>query len=167
MKKDGLFATGDLDGSLLSDHEFEVVDHWGKEHSVVKKNGEWGLLTKDEFVLNEDLTFFIPDRPALAKVCANDPKRECTERAIFAFIGKNLRYPAKARKNEEEGIVVAEFIVSKEGEIHSPKILRGVSKSLDAETIRVINKLPAMIPGEVDGKAVATILRLPIRFRLQ
>ena len=51
-----------------------------------------------------------------------------------------------------QGQVVIQIVIDKDGKIHDPKIVRGVSPELNAEAIRVISNMPQWIPGKQKGK---------------
>lgn len=85
---------------------------------------------------------------------------------MMKFLSNNIRYPSLAMENEEEGNVFVEFIVNANGSISDVKILRGVSKELDREAIRVVKRMPDWKPAEVDGKKVKSRYILPINFVL-
>ncbi len=86
------------------------------------------------------------------------------EAAMHKFIGNNLRYPIDAMQNKISGVVITRFIVSKTGEIKDATVLRGVSKSLDNEALRVINQMPKWKPGMQKGEPVSVFFTMPIRF---
>jgi TonB family protein len=88
------------------------------------------------------------------------------EKAMFAFIKDNVKYPKEDRKEKREGRVLASFKIASTGEIEDIKILKGVSPTIDAEVIRVIGIMPNWIPAKQNGKAVSTILSLPVSFAL-
>ena len=46
------------------------------------------------------------------------------------------------------------------------KILRGVSPTIDAEAIRVVEAMPKWEPGKQRGKAVRVSQTLPMKFTL-
>ena len=79
---------------------------------------------------------------------------------LTKFLSDNLKRPTEA----VEGTVYASFIVNEDGSITEAKILRGIGKSYDEEVIRVINLMPKWIPGKQNGKAVATLFNIPVKF---
>jgi protein TonB len=89
--------------------------------------------------------------------------------AMFTFINGNITYPKYERSNNIQGNVYVKFIVEKDGSITNPVILKSVtgSENLDAEVIRIINKMPNWTPGEHRGKSVRSNMTLPIRFVLK
>ncbi|QIK58745.1 energy transducer TonB [Dysgonomonas sp. HDW5A] len=86
--------------------------------------------------------------------------------ALIAFLGNNLKYPLDAEKQKIEGRVLVQFIVSTTGDVENITILQKLSPSCDEEAIRVTQLMPKWIPGEMKGKKVNTIFKLPFNFSL-
>lgn len=86
--------------------------------------------------------------------------------SFMTYIGKNLHYPAEARKANVQGTVIVQFVVDEQGNITQPKIRRGVSPELDAEALRIIQNSPRWNPAEDQGKKVKQSINLPISFSL-
>lgn len=80
---------------------------------------------------------------------------------------QNMKYPVEAMNKKEQGKVIVQFIVSENGEVSEPKIIRSVSPALDKEACRVVLAMPKWNPGKLKGKPVAVRYMLPITFRLQ
>jgi TonB family protein len=85
---------------------------------------------------------------------------------LMRFISHNVRYPQEAIENDIQGKVYISFIVEKDGSISGVRVVRGVSKELDFEAIRVVCYFPNFIPGKCDGQTVRSRYNLPINFRL-
>lgn len=101
--------------------------------------------------------------------CEDLPKAErkaCGDKKMLEFIYQNLRYPAQARENGVEGTVVVSFIVEKNGKITEPKIVREIGSGCGDEVLRVVNLMPAWVPGKQRGEAVRVQFNLPVRFKL-
>ena len=79
----------------------------------------------------------------------------------------NMKYPVEAMNKKEQGKVIVQFIVSENGEVSEPKIIRSVSPALDKEACRIVLAMPKWNPGKLKGKPVAVRYMLPITFRLQ
>lgn len=86
--------------------------------------------------------------------------------ALMKFMTDNIRYPEKARKENTKGKVFIKFVVSKEGKVKNAEILKGVSKDLDEEALRVVKAMPDWKPGTKNGKAADVEMTLPIMFAL-
>ncbi len=85
---------------------------------------------------------------------------------IYKFISQDINYPTKAKQAREEGRVYVSFIINKEGAVRNPKIVRGVSPTLDSAALHTISKLPQWKPGENHGKKVEVEFTIPVNFRL-
>lgn len=89
--------------------------------------------------------------------------------AMLKYLGENIHYPEIA---SELGISASKlfvrFRVSDQGVISDIKVIKGVANcpECDAEYIRVIKAMPNWIPGKIDGKAVNSVLSLPIQIHL-
>lgn len=94
------------------------------------------------------------------------PQFQGGEAAMHKFIVQNVKYPAIDRESGIQGKVYVKFVVEVDGSITHIEIVRGVSKTIDAECIRVIKKMPKWIPGEQAGKKVRCRYTLPFAFKL-
>ena len=85
---------------------------------------------------------------------------------LLGFLSKTIKYPAEAEKAGKQGRVLATFVVRKDGSISDARVVKSVDPLLDAEALRVINAMPAWIPGTQNGKPVNVKYTVPISFRL-
>jgi len=95
----------------------------------------------------------------------SDEKRNCSNQEVMNYIVSTLSYPEAARLEGIEGIVYISFIVSKEGKVMSPKILKDIGGGCGTEAIRVIQSMPNWIAGELKENKVNVELQLPIQFQ--
>ena len=86
---------------------------------------------------------------------------------LMTFLSQNVRYPEAAHKAGQQGRVIANFVVEKDGSITEACVVKSVSPELDAEALRVISSMPNWIPGMQNGEAVRVKYTVPITFRLQ
>ena len=98
---------------------------------------------------------------------SKEEKKKCSDRALLTFLKQHLNYPAIARENGVEGIVVIRFIVEENGEISGAKIIRDIGAGCGQEALRVVNKMPAWKPGRQRGHEVRVQYNLPVHFKLQ
>ena len=77
------------------------------------------------------------------------------------YLARNIKYPTIAQKNKEQGRVILQMIVGKDGSISNIKVLRSISPLLDAEAIRVVSTMPKWEPGQQGGQAIAVEYTLP------
>lgn len=87
--------------------------------------------------------------------------------ALMQYLASNIKYPEEAQKKGEQGRVIVQFVVNKEGNIENAQVYRRVSTLLDAEALRVVRTMPKWSPGRYNGKIVKTKCTLPIVFRLK
>ncbi|WP_367393014.1 energy transducer TonB [Lewinella sp. LCG006] len=98
-------------------------------------------------------------------------KRQCSDRAIMAFIGQHVRYPAIAKENGVSGTAVIRFVVEKDGSLTQIEIVRDPGATLGQEAQRVVQLMadsaPKWSPGKQQGRPVRVQFNLPVRFKLE
>ena len=87
--------------------------------------------------------------------------------SLYAFIGRNIKYPEMAKKNKIEGRVFVTFVVEKDGQVSSAKILRDIGGGCGEEALRVVNSMPKWKPGTQRGNPVRVQFNLPVMFKLK
>jgi TonB family protein len=88
--------------------------------------------------------------------------------SIYSFVRRNFIFPEDAIKSKKEGRIFVSFIIEKDGSVSNVVISRGVSRSLNAEAIRVIQALPQFEkPAYSKGEAVRSLFVIPINAKLQ
>ena len=83
--------------------------------------------------------------------------------ALKKFLLKNIRQPDDLQAGEKI-LVLASFVVSKDGGIEQVKIINSGRGDLDKEVLRVIAKMPAWKPGRQNGHEVSVYFNLPVTF---
>jgi len=86
---------------------------------------------------------------------------------LMRFIAGNVKYPKDAVKRKIQGQVVVRFVITKEGKVTDPHVLKSVHHLLDEEALRVISLMPDWIPGTLNEKPVSVYFNLPISFKLK
>lgn len=84
--------------------------------------------------------------------------------ALLAFIGKNMRYPAQARRMQIAGTVYVSFVVDKEGKIEDVQVVKGIGSGCDEEAARVVRLFPSWSVGKQRGRPVKVRFTLPLKF---
>lgn len=82
------------------------------------------------------------------------------------YLSKNIVYPAQAVTEKIEGRVLLQFVVSKRGRIKDVEVVKSAHPLLDAEAVRVLERMPRWVPGQKDGKPVNVKFSLPVTFKL-
>lgn len=88
-------------------------------------------------------------------------------KAFMTYLKRHLKYPAQARKEKRQGVVVVQFIVEKDGDITSPTIVRGLEAQMDSAALNVIREMPSWLPGKDHGNAVRCKCSVPVQFKIE
>jgi periplasmic protein TonB len=87
--------------------------------------------------------------------------------ALMTYLGNNIHYPPKAKKDNVQGKAVIRFVVKKDGTIGNVEIVRDLEDGCGAEAKRVVAAMPAWKPGKMNGGPVSVYYTLPVSFKLQ
>ncbi len=101
------------------------------------------------------------------KVVNHYPSFVGGDKKMYAFLGKQMRYPPTAQDNNIQGRVYVSFVVEKNGKISDIRILKSPHPELSKETLRVVRKMPRWEPGIDQNRKVRVRFNLPIVFKLQ
>jgi protein TonB len=115
-----------------------------------------------------DVPFAIIEDVPLFPGCENVPKekrKECFQEKIQAHIKKNFQYPEAAIDAGHQGKVFVSFIIEKDGSVKIAN-MRAPYPTLEKEALRIMSKLPKMVPGKQRGKPVRMTMSIPITFKL-
>ncbi len=80
-------------------------------------------------------------------------------------LNKMIEYPQMAQKAGIQGRVYVRFVVSKQGDVVDPEVVRGPGAGLNKEALRVISKAEFR-PGIQQGHPVKVKYTMPIVFQL-
>lgn len=86
--------------------------------------------------------------------------------SMYAFISRNIKYPEEALKNNVSGNVYVTFVVEKDGQITSTRLLRDIGAGCGQEALRVVKSMPKWKPGTSQGKPKRVQFNLPFVFTL-
>jgi TonB family protein len=134
-------ATSDID---TAKKDLALEAPISKEINIVAQEGEKDVLTKVDVL----------------------PMFKGGHQKFTDFLVKNIKYPEEARAKNIQGRAIVNFVVEKDGSLSDVKILRGVSKELDEEALRVIKLSPNWEPGQQNGKTVRVSFIVPVVFNL-
>ncbi len=150
--KDGVVSV------ITTQDKINVVGHAPKKeevkpHSHNKHEGE------DIFTVVEQMPIY----PGASETKEGNKK-------MLQFIYENLSYPSEAKEAGIEGVVVVNFIITKEGRLIKPQLLRTIGGGTNEEVLRVVNLMSEIpenwTPGYQRGKAVNVSFNLPVKFKL-
>lgn len=86
--------------------------------------------------------------------------------AFGKFLGKTVRYPARASEAGVQGRVIMSFVVERDGSLSNITVVKGIGYGLDEEASRVLKLAKAWKPGMQNGHAVRVRYTIPINFQL-
>ncbi|NRB53761.1 MAG: energy transducer TonB, partial [Saprospiraceae bacterium] len=114
----------------------------------------------------------MPRFPGCETMSGNDQeKKACADKKLLEFIYENINYPPTARENAIQGTIVVQFVVERDGNISSAKVVREIGGGCGDEALRIIDLMQKMpqkwIPGKQRGRPVRVMFNLPIKFQLK
>ena len=84
--------------------------------------------------------------------------------AWLSYLGDNLQYPKKLKKEKVSGQVIAKVFVDPTGVVSNVEIVKSLHPLLDEEVVRVIKGSPKWKPATQNGKTVQMTFNQPITF---
>ncbi len=94
------------------------------------------------------------------------PKYPGGESAMVRYFQKNIKYPAKAKREGLTGLVYIELTIDRHGNVVNVHVIKGIGGGCDEEAYRVVQNMPKWAPGQQAGVPVNVKLTVPIRFML-
>lgn len=83
----------------------------------------------------------------------------------MAELQSNVTYPEMARRAGIEGRVTVQFIVTEDGTVENPQVVRGIGGGCDQEALKAVRNAK-FTPGMQRGRPVRVQYSLSINFRL-
>jgi TonB family protein len=110
-------------------------------------------------------------QPAQHPTWSIDSLRACAESEFISLVSRNIQYPQEAREKNIQGMVVASYIVEKNGKISNLSVLKEIGGGCGNEALRVLDALNEaglrFIPAQNEGKIVRLRMNVPLKFRLE
>lgn len=120
-------------------------------------------LQKIKCEASDDVVYSVAEQQPAFVECISS---QCANNGLRKFIFENLIYPHAAKVSKVTGTVYVSFIVEKSGCLNEKKILKGLGYGCDEEALRIVNIMPAWIPGKVNGLPQRVRFVMPITFVL-
>ncbi len=121
------------------------------------------LKEKTEFVSGPDVSFTIIDKIPTFPGCEEDDKYCFNKKVQLHFVQNfDSNLPKKLGLKPGKKRIIVLFKIDKTGKIKDIKV-KAPAVELEEELIKIIEKLPQMIPGEHNGEKVNVKYTLPIR----
>ena len=108
-----------------------------------------------------------PKEPELVNWATEMPEYPGGENALGDFIRHHMEYPDYEAGIGVHGKVAVGFIVDENGKVTNVRVLKGVSKGIDREAMRVVKMLKDFKPGSQNGHKVRVNMVMPIVFNLE
>lgn len=89
------------------------------------------------------------------------------EPGLMQDLGKNIKYPKKARKQGITGQVVLTFVIEKDGSIGPVEIKKSVHPDIDEVAVNAVKQLKRFYPAKTGGLPLRVRYTLPLRFALE
>lgn len=171
--KSGRLVAYGSTGARGDDQPWVGFDEKGKAHDFAP------LQPKEEVVAMEEVVWM--DRPVPPPPVEESPRQEENiydfpdqpaeypggETERLKFMISELKYPALARENAIQGMVVVKFVVEKDGSITNIQIVRDIGGGCGNEVVRIIGLMPKWKPGKKNGLPVRSWQTFPFRFKLE
>ena len=160
----GRYTTTDEIGLFSIDADFN-------HYIIIRADGMENLsMTVSPFLMNQKDAYPIVMRPKSGDKIYSSvetmPEYPGGMKYFKKYIDKNLKYPELAKKNKIEGVVVMQFVVEKNGDITSPRVVRKLEASLDSVAMNLIKGMPQWTPASDHGVKVRCKYSVPIAFRV-
>ncbi|SHG97574.1 M56 family metallopeptidase [Winogradskyella jejuensis] len=136
---------------------------------ALNPNPEKKVLDYDD-VVGSGVAYSVIDKAPVSIECQNlekaEEKKKCTSQSVAKFVNKNFNMDIASKLGlvGRQRIKVG-FKIGTDGKVHSA-FARAVHPRLEEEAVRVVNDLPAFIPGEQEGQKVDVLYSLPIMFQV-
>lgn len=151
--------------------DVELEDELEMQTTETDMMEEVEVIEMEEEVSDEVLSFAVVESVPIFPGCEdakdNDERKACFQQKVLVFVSKNFEFPEMAKEMGIQGRVYVNFVIEKNGTITNVEIVRGVDPLLDDEAVRVVKKLPKLIPAKQRGKPVRMSFTLPINAKLQ
>ena len=82
---------------------------------------------------------------------------------LSLYLIRNYKVPLHDKKAGTKGVIYVSFVIERDGSIANVKVVRGLTKSADAEALKVMKKSPKWDPGMNNGIPVRSTYTIPIK----
>jgi len=150
---------------------------------VVVDNEEEPDLRQEEETMEEDLSGDLDETEEEEDVPLTPPEEDDEDAVCFnivedlpqfpggpsefmKWLTRNLKYPAQAQEQKQQGRVIAEFIVGTDGSITGVRIVESLNDLCDKEVLRVLRMMPRWTAGIMNGQPCRTKVSIPVVFKM-
>ena len=151
--------TTEKDTTQTLDPNLDISDHTQKGtpgETLGRENGT--ALSSDKVET--------PKEPETVNWATEMPQYRGGETALTDFVRNHLEYPRYEAEIGIQGRVAVGFIIDENGKVTNIRIIKGISKGIDNEAMRVVKLLHDFKPGSQNGRKVRVSYVLPLSFAL-
>ncbi len=87
--------------------------------------------------------------------------------SLYAYLCRNVSYPAEARDSNITGKVFVSFTIERDGSVTDVKILRDIGGGCGAAVVEAVKNMPRWKPATQYGKPIRMQFNLPVNFSLE
>ncbi len=87
-------------------------------------------------------------------------------KAFYKFISQSITFPADVDPEQVQGVVTLSMAIEKDGRLTDIKILKGLTPTMDTETLRIMNTCPRWKPGSQHGETIRVRYTFNINYSL-
>lgn len=87
-------------------------------------------------------------------------------KALYAYMSKEVKYPASAKEEMIQGTVKVKFQITREGLVRDVRVTQKLSPDCDKAVVLAVKKMPRWKPGNNAGYPVNVDYLLPFEFKL-
>jgi len=99
-------------------------------------------------------------------IAENSPEFAAGQMNLYRYLSKSIRVGKTVGSSTRTKLFV-QFVVYENGKIGEIEVIRGISKDLDKEVVRVLKGMPNWIPARQKGKCVASRVIIPIEIKIR
>ncbi|MBT8218483.1 MAG: WG repeat-containing protein [Bacteroidia bacterium] len=167
FKKGENYGVMDTNLKEIIKPKYEYIDFYHPDSSLVRIDGQWGLLRNNEFMPTSTPEYFRnPEIPIKVKGCKSN-NWQCLNQTLIRMIQKDMLYPQEAILNKVEGRVVADVYLDEEGGVDDVVLVKGIGAGCEEEAIWAMKYyIEDIQPAKFMDAPTKSIRRQTISFQL-
>lgn len=146
--------------------EEEVTEELQQEDEQVESDMDDDMNAQDEETTELEPALPDDEDAVSFRVVQDLPQFPGGPTEMMKWLTRNLKYPKSVEQIKQQGTVVAEFIINKDGSVTDVKIVSSFHPLCGREVLRVLRLMPRWTAGVMDGKPCRTKVSIPVVFRL-
>jgi TonB family protein len=125
------------------------------------------LLSIFSFAVKAQTVNIVKTGPApTIKAIDVEPEFPGGTKAFYKYISKSITFPADVDPQQVQGSVILSMAIEKDGRLTDIKILKGLTETMDTETLRIMNACPRWKPGMQHNEPIRVRYTFNINYSL-